>query len=125
MNIKGKLLEVSDTQQISDTFKKREFVLEYAENPQYPEFVKFEAIQDKCALLDNYKSGDEIDVYFNIKGRKWNDPKGGVKYFNSLQAWKIDGASASSDSPAGAPPSAEMPTEEPGWVSENEDDLPF
>ncbi|MEQ8243535.1 DUF3127 domain-containing protein [Fulvivirga sp.] len=125
MNIKGKLLEVSDTQQISDSFKKREFVIEYAENPQYPEFVKFEAIQDKCALLDTFKSGDEIDVYFNIKGRKWNDPKGGVKYFNSLQAWKIDGVNASTGS-AGAPPaSPDMPTEEPGWVSENEDDLPF
>jgi hypothetical protein len=122
MNIKGKLLEISDTQQISDGFKKREFVLEYAENPQYPEFVKFESIQDKCALLDGYKAGDEVDVYFNIKGRKWNDPKGGVKYFNSLQAWKIDGASAGQNT---TPPASPAPMEEPGWVSENEDDLPF
>jgi hypothetical protein len=126
MNIKGKLLEISDTQQISDAFKKREFVLEFAENPQYPEFVKFEAIQDKCGLLDTYKVGDEIDVYFNLKGRKWNDPKGGVKYFNSLQAWKIDGVSAGQ--PASAPANNNAPDsslEEPGWISESEDDLPF
>ncbi len=122
MNIKGKILEISDTQQISDSFKKREFVLEYAENPQYPEFVKFESIQDKCALLDGLKPGEEVDVYFNIKGRKWNDPKGGVKYFNSLQAWKIDGVSSSGQE---APTATPAPTEEPGWVSENEDDLPF
>ncbi len=48
MNIKAKLLEKSETQQISASFKKREFVVEYSENPQYPEFVKFELIQDKC-----------------------------------------------------------------------------
>ncbi len=126
MNIKGRLLEISPTQQISDSFKKREFVIEYAENPQYPEFIKFEAIQDKCALLDSYKNGDEVEVYFNLKGRKWNDPKGGVKYFNSLQAWKIDAASSDgSQSNTPPPSSAEMPLEEPGWISESEDDLPF
>ncbi len=121
MNLKGKILEISNTQQVTDTFKKREFVVEYAENPQYPEFVKFEAIQDKCGLLDAYNPGDEVDVHFNLKGRKWNDPKGGVKYFNSLQAWKIEGAS---DGQA-APQTAEPSLEEPGWISEDEDDLPF
>ena len=122
MNIKGRIIELMPTQQVTNTFQKREFVIEYAENPQYPEFVKFEAIQDKCTLLDAYKPGDEVDVYFNIKGRKWNDPKGGVKYFNSLQAWKIEGASAGA---ATAPPSPEPSLEEPGWISEDEDDLPF
>jgi len=63
-------------------------------------------------------------VSFNLKGRKWTDPKGEVKYFNSLQAWKVDSASgASAAGPEGAPP----PAEEPGWVADNaeEDDLPF
>lgn len=123
MNIKGKILEISSTQQVTDSFKKREFVIEYAENPQYPEFVKFESIQDKCGLLDAFKPGDEVDVHFNIKGRKWNDPKGGVKYFNSLQAWKIEGATTGNQS--GPPPAAEPSLEEPGWISEGEDDLPF
>ncbi|MEQ8926146.1 MAG: DUF3127 domain-containing protein [Fulvivirga sp.] len=124
MNIKGKLLEISDTQQVTNTFQKREFVVEYAENPQYPEYVKFEAIQDKCTLLDAFNVGDEVDVHFNLKGRKWNDPKGGVKYFNSLQAWKIEGAS-SGNAGTTPPPSAEPSLEEPGWIAENEDDLPF
>lgn len=124
MNIKGKILEISPTQQVTDSFKKREFVIEYAENPQYPEFVKFESIQDKCGLLDAYKAGDEVDVHFNLKGRKWNDPKGGTKYFNSLQAWKIEGASATGGQSV-PPPAAEPSLEEPGWISEDEDDLPF
>ncbi|MTI20642.1 DUF3127 domain-containing protein [Fulvivirga sp. RKSG066] len=128
MNVKGKITEIYDTQNISNTFKKREFVLEYAENPQYPEYLKFEMIQDKCALLDGLNVGDTVDVYFNLKGRKWTDPKGVDKYFNSLQAWKFETESAGG---GGSTPPAAADTgmdqmEEPGWISENEDDdLPF
>ena len=129
MNVKGKILEIFDTQQISNSFKKREFILEYAENPQYPEYLKFEMIQDKCALLDGLNVGDTVDVYFNLKGRKWTDPKGVDKYFNSLQAWKFE-AEASGQGPADMPPPPAQQggdqLEEPGWISDNEDDdLPF
>ena len=89
MNLTGKLISKSETAQISESFKKREFVIEYAENPQYPEFVKFELVQDKCNIIDGLKKDQEIDVHFNIKGRKW-EKDGKTSYFNSLQAWKID-----------------------------------
>jgi len=116
MNIKGIIVYIYTEKVITDSFKKREFVIEYAENPEYPEYLKFEAIQDKCALLDKFKDGQEIDVYFNLKGRKWDDPKGGVKYFNTLQAWKIEG-------------NEQQPATEnsPEWVEADhiEDDLPF
>ena len=124
MNIKGSVVQVFDTQKIKDTFRKREFVVEYAENPQYPEFIKFEVIQDKCEMLDSIKVGDAIDVHFNLKGRKWTDPKGEVKYFNTLQAWKIESA----QNGGGAPPQdqGQEHMEEPGWITDNEeDDLPF
>ena len=26
----------------------------------------------------------------NIKGRKWEDKEGNIKYFNSIQGWKIE-----------------------------------
>ena len=130
MNVKGRILEISNTQQVTSSFQKREFVLEYAENPQYPEFIKFEMIQDKCALLDSYKKGDEINVHFNLKGRKWTDPKGEVKYFNSLQAWKLEGNTAPATGGGNTPPPMDSgmdQMEEPGWISEggDEDDLPF
>ena len=124
MNIKGKILELKDTVQVTDTFKKREFIVEYAENPQYPEFVKFELVQDKCDLIDNLSVGQEIEVHFNLRGRKWTDPQGEVKYFNSLQAWRIDPVS-SNVAPEGGDPGN---TEEPAWLSADEntdDDLPF
>ena len=124
MEVKGKILEINDTQQISDRFQKREFVIEYAENPQYPEYVKFECIQDKVSLLDDYSVGDEVTVFFNLKGRKWTDPKGEVKYFNSLQAWRMqkEGGSSAADVPSNGGKADDLPFADGG---SDEEDLPF
>jgi hypothetical protein len=104
MNIKGKIYQIFSTQKVSDTFQKREFVVEYRENPQYPEYLKFELIQDKCELLDSMKEGQLIDVYFNLKGREWINPKGEKLYFNSLQAWRIDAIEENEDQTSYTPP---------------------
>lgn len=126
MEVKAKLLEIFNTQQISQTFRKREFVVEYSENPQYPEYVKFELIQDKCDLLDSLKAGDMVNVSFNLKGRKWTDPQGQVKYFNSLQAWRITPEQAAAPAAGGNTPPPPAANDEPEWLSSGEDDdLPF
>ena len=126
MEIKAKLLEIFNTQQISQSFRKREFVVEFAENPQYPEFVKFELIQDKCDLLDSMKAGDMVTVSFNLKGRKWTDPQGQVKYFNSLQAWRITPEQAAAPAAGGGAPPPPSANDEPEWLaSGDDDDLPF
>ena len=109
---------------MTETFRKREFLVEYADNPQYPEFIKFELVQDRCDLLDDFKVGQEVEVHFNLRGRKWTDPKGEVKYFNSLQAWRIDPVSSEAPSPGGDPGASE----EPAWLNADngdDDDLPF
>jgi hypothetical protein len=119
MNIDGKILEIFETQEIKESFRKREFILEYAENPQYPEFLKFELIQSNCDQLDQMNAGDEVAVSFNLKGRKWTDPKGDTKYFNSLQAWRIEKKTQSSTE-------EQSPNTE--WMKEDfaqDDDLPF
>ena len=122
MNISGKIIEIFDTQKVTETFQKREFVVEYVENPSYPEYIKFELIQDRCTLLDPFNKGDEISVEFNLKGRKWEDKNGVVKYFNTLQAWRLE--EKKSESTQGQPPAV---SEEPEWLAkgEEEDDLPF
>lgn len=135
MNITGKLIEKFEIQQITDTFRKREFVIEYAENPQYPEFVKFELIQTNCEQLDNFEAGEEISIAFNLKGRKWTDPKSGqVKYFNSLQAWKLEktGSGIGQNSNPTDSGTKQEKTDQANtgdsWMSENfseDDDLPF
>lgn len=85
--ITGRLHLVKPTQTVSEKFSKREFVIETAE--QYPQQVQIELQQDKCGLLDGYHVGDTVTVDFNIRGRAWQSPSGEVKYFNTLQAWKI------------------------------------
>jgi hypothetical protein len=124
MNVSAKIIEIFETTKVTDSFKKREFVVEYAENPTYPEYVKFELIQDKCEILNDYKAGDDVEVQFNLKGRKWTDPQGSVKYFNTLQAWKLEKKSASMETAS----NSDMPGEEPQWLNEKDDsanNLPF
>ena len=95
MNIKGVITVIENEVQVSESFKKRVFVVEYADNPQYPELISFETIQDKTSLLDALKVGDNVSVEFNLKGRKWTNADGVDKYFNQLQAWKIESVSNS------------------------------
>lgn len=131
MEIKAKLLEKYDTATFGASgFKKREFVVEFAENPQYPEFIKFELIQDKCEQLDGFNVGQEMNIAFNLKGRKWTNPKGEVVYFNSLQAWRISAANDVSSTPAqGQSDEASASLTEPEWLNADNsgeaDDLPF
>lgn len=121
MEIQGRLLEVEETVDVSDRFRKREFIIEYADNPQYPEYLKFELVQDKCALLDGYNTGSDVVVHFDLKGRKWTDPQGQVKYFNSLQAWRLAPVGDTGPPPPMPPPPVDMGVEE----FENIDDLKF
>ncbi|MDQ3534716.1 MAG: DUF3127 domain-containing protein [Bacteroidota bacterium] len=123
MDIKGKIVEIYDTVQVSEKFKKREFVVEYAENSQYPEYIKFELTQDKCDVLNGFRMGQDIEVQFNLKGRKWTDPKGETKYFNSLQAWKVQSAGNKAPENVDQSFSSQSTT---SWSSnEEENDLPF
>lgn len=123
MKLSGKLVEIFETVKIKDSFQKREFVVEYATNPKYPEVIKFELVQDKCGLIDNFSVGQDIAVDFDLRGRKWTDQKGVVKYFNTLQAWRVSAASAGGDeqADAGAPP--DVDTED--FSAEKDGGLPF
>ena len=87
MEVKGTVKVVNTTQVVSDKFSKREFVL--TTNDMYPQDILFQLTQDKCTLLDMFKVGDKVEVSFNLRGREWTNPQGEVKYFNSLEAWKI------------------------------------
>jgi len=124
MNVSGKLVEIFETVKIKESFQKREFVLEFASNPKYPELVKFELVQDKCNLLDGFKVGQEISVEFDLRGRKWTDQKGMVKYFNTLQAWRLSAADGNTGS---APADQDGPPVEDSedFSAEKDGGLPF
>ncbi len=118
--LKGEIKVIGETQNITDSFKKREFVVLDASG-QYPQTIMFQAVQDRCEMLNAVKVGDMVEVVFFLRGREWVNPEGVSKYFNSLDAWKINpvsGDGASSSSPASAD-NAET------FVAEGDDDLPF
>ncbi|MDA9555648.1 DUF3127 domain-containing protein [Pelobium sp.] len=123
MDIKGKVHEVSEVINVTDTFRKRELVVEFAENPQYPEYVKFEAIQDRVSLMDNLKVGTDVEVFFNLKGRQWTDKAGKKQYFNTLQLWKVNVLGAA-EAAGSASPEYAAPIDISAAPGE-EDDLPF
>ncbi len=88
----GTLLADMGTQQVSEKFRKREFVLEIQDG-QYPQFVKFELAQDKCDLLNDFQVGTPVTVSFDLRGRSY-DKNGQTMYFTTLSAWKINAAGA-------------------------------
>ena len=122
MELKGKVHEIGALQQVSETFKKRDLIIEYAENPTYPEYIRFEALQDKTALFDSLKQGDDVEVSFNLRGRPWTDKTGKTSYFNSLVVWRIN---ALTNSAAGGATPQYAPPADLNSAPGEEDDLPF
>ena len=119
----GILKVKKETQQVSEKFSKREFIITTDMTTQYPQYISLQLTQDKCALLDNYNVGDEIKVSFNLRGREWNGPEG-VRYFNSLEAWRIERATSSAPAPQTSS-SAPMSSIDVMPSQEIADDLPF
>ena len=126
--MEGKLHEIGLTEQKTDSFRTREFVLE-EQDGQYPQMIKFQMTQDRCVQLDNYKVGDQIKVSFNLRGRAWSkDGRSG--YMNGLDCWRLERVNGSTQA-APPPPTApaavsndNFPSKEP-IAPAADDDLPF
>jgi len=88
----GKLVAKYEAMQRSATFKTREFAVEKSEDIGgriITNYVKFQCVQDKTTIVDKVNIGDEVKVYFNIKGSKW-EKEGKVNYITNLDAWRIE-----------------------------------
>ncbi|MEM9836078.1 MAG: DUF3127 domain-containing protein [Bacteroidota bacterium] len=118
----GKLHKKFETENKTDTFRAREFVIEVDGGGNYPQFVKFQCVQDRTTIVDDVNEGDQIKVHFDLRGREWQG-----KYFTNLNAWRVEsqqpaaGVSTSSDETFNDFPSA---SDDPGDV-QADDDLPF
>ena len=108
LQISGVIQKIFDTHVVSENFKKREFILESG-TPEYPEYIKMEFTQEKTGILDNYKVNDPVQISFNLKGRKWTDPQGVDKWFNTLQAWRISHAGESASANGAAAEKDDLP----------------
>jgi len=88
----GKLVAKYDTVQRTESFKTREFAVEKSDDINgrtIVNYVKFQSVQDKTSIIDRVNIGDEIKVYFNIKGSKW-EKDGKTNYITNLDAWRIE-----------------------------------
>lgn len=90
--VTGKLIAKYDTVQRTESFKTREFVIEKTEDingRSIVNYIKFQSVQDRTAIIDRVNTGDTIKVYFNIKGSKW-EKEGKTNYITNLDAWRIE-----------------------------------
>ena len=117
MQANGRIHAIFETKQVTQRFQKREFVLETADNPNYPQYVMFQLTGDRCDQADAFQVGDSVRVEFSLRGREWNSPQGETRYFNSLDVWTIEKEGASGDEP---PPFDDQDIPPP-----TDDDVPF
>jgi len=116
----GRIHAVNETQQVTERFRKREFVVELSDNPRYPQYVQFQLTGDRCENLDGFSVGDEVRVEFSLRGREWTSPQGEIRYFNSLDVWTLDKMGGSrNEGVFGAPPDDQIPP------PTDDDDIPF
>jgi len=90
--ITGKIIEVLPVNQVSDKFRKREFVIEKKDtggSAVFIDYIKFQLVQDKCDLINESFINEEVKIWFNLKGNKW-ERDGKINYFTNLDAWKIE-----------------------------------
>lgn len=95
--ISGKIKLIEETQSFNSGFTKREFVVTTGDS-KWPQDIKFEIVKDKCALLDNFKPGQEVNVNFDIRGNEYNG-----RYFVNLNCWKIQATGGGQAPQQGAP----------------------
>ena len=112
--LNGVIKKIDAKQEISEKFSKREFVVTINRDDKYPQDIMMQMTNDKCDNLNGFMEGQEVEVSFNLRGREWTSPQGDVKYFNTLEAFRIEGQEMSSPAPTVV---ADSP--------EGDDELPF
>ncbi len=125
LQIQGTLKVKFEEQKVSERFRKRDFVIQ-DNSSQYPQLITFQLVQDRCSLIDPFNVGDEVRVNFNLRGREWKSPQGETKYFNTIEAWKIENVNAAQQNPnAGMGTPMSTPEVTTFSSSGESDDLPF
>lgn len=123
--VRGTLAVLFDTEVKSDKFQTRNFVIETP--GEYPQLIQFQAVNERCGILDNFQQGQLIEVSFDLRGREWNG-----RYITNLNAWKIQSVSNPVQQTKLPPPDATRTTQQPAndpfptyKGAGGEDDLPF
>lgn len=119
--IEGKLIQKSETVQRKESFRVREFVIEKTDDiggRSVTNYIRFQCTQDRTQLLDRFSIGDQLKIYFNIKGSKW-EKDGKTNYITNLDAWRMESVKL------GQQPIDQAPSETFYSSDAGSDDLPF
>lgn len=119
----GKIHRIMDTQQVKDTFRKREFVIEMQDG-NYPQHIKFQVTQDRCDMLDRFQVGQDVTVFFNLRGRPFTNREGQEVFFTNLEAWRIQAGTAASAAPD-MPDYSQIAPAKGSSAGADFDDVPF
>lgn len=91
MQLEGSLKFIGQSEQVSQSFTKRDVVIMTEESSQYPQPILVQFTQDKCDLLNGLQIGEKVKISVNLRGKEYQDKQTGqLKYFNTIQGWKID-----------------------------------
>jgi hypothetical protein len=125
----GTVVEVFETQNISDKFSKRLIKLDIDEDTDYSQRVVVEFVNDKTPLLNKYSAGDKVTVDINIRGKDF-EKDGKTSNFTKLNGWRIKGFAAGGNDPAPQGDASDMPggntaPAADGGADNGPDDLPF
>jgi len=112
----GAIKQMGKERTITEKFKVKELVLETED--RYPEEIKIQFVNDRVDLLYQYKVGDKVEIFYDIRGNRSKDGK----VFNNINGWRIQTLASSPDNiPAQSNTMAPIAT----GTGEELDDLPF
>ena len=90
--VKGQIVQILPAQQgvsqRGNQWMRQSYILEH-ESGQYPKRMVFDVRDAKIQEL-NLQQGEWVTLHFNCDCREY--PQGSGKYFNSIEAWKVERA---------------------------------
>ena len=124
--VRGVVHLVEDTKTYGQKgFQKRLVVLEQ-DTGRFPNFIPVEFLRDNCDSADDLNVGDEVEISFQLSGRKWQrDPDSEVKFFLSAEALSfkvLSGAGSKTEAGGDSDTSA---ANDAFSESYDENDIPF
>lgn len=126
MEVTVKIIRIGEIKQITEKFKKRDLVAEFAENEKYPQTIQFQLSNNFVEAVEGYNPGDYVKITFTLAGREYTNPKGETTVFTNLNVLKIE----SVDKESSGNNSTAIKNEKVDYKNlkpkeENDDDLPF
>ena len=128
LDITGVVHKVGEVKQITDTFQKRDAIIQIDEignNGQtYTQHISLEIKQKACEYWDGISKGDTVSCKCRLRGRLYTRRDTGEEAsFTSVDAWRGD-VDAAAPGPMPEPPAQPVPpaTRAPGVLPSEDDD---